>query len=363
MFTASHNPAQYNGIKLCRAGARPVGLDTGLAEIRDAVAAGDDPVGADARARSPSTTCSRRTPPTCSSLAPVARPPAARSWSTPATAWPATPPRRSSSGWAPTRSSWCRCTSSSTAPSPTTRPTRSRPANLVDLQAPGGGGGGRRRAGLRRRRRPVLPGRRAGRRRLAVDAHRADRGPRAGQGAGRDGDPQPDHQPGRARARHRARRQRRSAPGSATPSSRRRWPRPARSSAASTAATSTSATSGAPTPACSPRCTRSRRWPSPTSRCRSCSPSTSATSRSGEINSTVADQDAVAGRDREGVRRPRRRRSTTSTGSPSASDDWWFNVRAVQHRAPAAPQRRGARRPATMARVRDDVLALIRSDA
>ncbi|MBA4866460.1 phosphomannomutase/phosphoglucomutase [Streptomyces sp. PSKA54] len=34
MFTASHNPAQYNGIKLCRQGAAPVGQDTGLAEIR-----------------------------------------------------------------------------------------------------------------------------------------------------------------------------------------------------------------------------------------------------------------------------------------------------------------------------------------
>ncbi|MFI0239607.1 phosphomannomutase/phosphoglucomutase [Streptomyces sp. NPDC016845] len=34
MFTASHNPAQYNGIKLCRAGAAPVGQDTGLTEIR-----------------------------------------------------------------------------------------------------------------------------------------------------------------------------------------------------------------------------------------------------------------------------------------------------------------------------------------
>ncbi|HEX2903904.1 MAG TPA: phosphomannomutase/phosphoglucomutase [Jatrophihabitans sp.] len=34
MFTASHNPAAYNGIKLCRAGAVPVGSDTGLAEIR-----------------------------------------------------------------------------------------------------------------------------------------------------------------------------------------------------------------------------------------------------------------------------------------------------------------------------------------
>ncbi|MGB7819933.1 MAG: phosphomannomutase/phosphoglucomutase [Ornithinibacter sp.] len=35
MFTASHNPAAYNGIKLCRAGARPVGQDTGLDRIRE----------------------------------------------------------------------------------------------------------------------------------------------------------------------------------------------------------------------------------------------------------------------------------------------------------------------------------------
>jgi len=34
MFTASHNPAAYNGIKMCRAGAKPVGEDTGLAIIR-----------------------------------------------------------------------------------------------------------------------------------------------------------------------------------------------------------------------------------------------------------------------------------------------------------------------------------------
>nr|WP_197972290.1 MULTISPECIES: phosphomannomutase/phosphoglucomutase [Streptomyces] len=37
MFTASHNPAKYNGIKMCRAGAAPVGQDTGLAEIRELV--------------------------------------------------------------------------------------------------------------------------------------------------------------------------------------------------------------------------------------------------------------------------------------------------------------------------------------
>jgi phosphomannomutase len=56
MFTASHNPAEWNGIKLCRAGARPVGLDSGLVGIRDAAlelledpawpAPADGPVGA-----------------------------------------------------------------------------------------------------------------------------------------------------------------------------------------------------------------------------------------------------------------------------------------------------------------------------
>ncbi|GAA1402209.1 phosphomannomutase/phosphoglucomutase [Pseudonocardia kongjuensis] len=35
MFTASHNPARYNGIKLCRAGAVPIGQDSGLTTIRD----------------------------------------------------------------------------------------------------------------------------------------------------------------------------------------------------------------------------------------------------------------------------------------------------------------------------------------
>jgi phosphomannomutase len=43
MFTASHNPAQYNGIKLCLAGARPVGAESGLATIRADVEAGTAP--------------------------------------------------------------------------------------------------------------------------------------------------------------------------------------------------------------------------------------------------------------------------------------------------------------------------------
>jgi phosphomannomutase len=45
MLTASHNPAEYNGIKMCLAGARPIGEDTGLFEIRDLAIAGVAPTG------------------------------------------------------------------------------------------------------------------------------------------------------------------------------------------------------------------------------------------------------------------------------------------------------------------------------
>jgi phosphomannomutase len=40
MFTASHNPAEYNGIKLCKSAARPIGQDTGLRRIRDLIVEG-----------------------------------------------------------------------------------------------------------------------------------------------------------------------------------------------------------------------------------------------------------------------------------------------------------------------------------
>ena len=40
MFTASHNPAEYNGIKLCKSGARPIGAETGLLRIRDLILEG-----------------------------------------------------------------------------------------------------------------------------------------------------------------------------------------------------------------------------------------------------------------------------------------------------------------------------------
>jgi phosphomannomutase len=41
MLTASHNPKQYNGIKFCLAGAKPVGEDTGLRDIRELVERGE----------------------------------------------------------------------------------------------------------------------------------------------------------------------------------------------------------------------------------------------------------------------------------------------------------------------------------
>jgi len=43
MVTASHNPAKYNGLKLCKAGAKPVGIETGLAEIKQDVIKGVPP--------------------------------------------------------------------------------------------------------------------------------------------------------------------------------------------------------------------------------------------------------------------------------------------------------------------------------
>ena len=73
MFTASHNPARYNGLKLCLSGARPIGRDTGLAEIQataeqllDAWATTGRPRPTPPRsARSRTARCSTPTPTTC----------------------------------------------------------------------------------------------------------------------------------------------------------------------------------------------------------------------------------------------------------------------------------------------------------
>ena len=63
MLTASHNPARYNGIKLCKAGAKPVGIETGLAEIKELVKDGVPPTTA-SRGRSRTPTCCPATPST-----------------------------------------------------------------------------------------------------------------------------------------------------------------------------------------------------------------------------------------------------------------------------------------------------------
>ena len=95
MFTASHNPAQYNGIKLCRAGRsagrhgdRPAPRSATLSRGRASPPRPSGPARITAAA-----TCSTTTPRTCSRSP---RSPAAgsRSSSTPATAWPVTRPRR-----------------------------------------------------------------------------------------------------------------------------------------------------------------------------------------------------------------------------------------------------------------------------
>ena len=97
MFTASHNPARYNGIKLCRSGARPVGQDSGLAEVRDLAQQllddGADHAGRGDRrgsARSASVTCSATTPRFLRGLVDLSGSGRSRSSSTPATAWAAT---------------------------------------------------------------------------------------------------------------------------------------------------------------------------------------------------------------------------------------------------------------------------------
>ncbi|WP_435111511.1 phosphomannomutase/phosphoglucomutase [Nocardiopsis synnemataformans] len=63
MFTASHNPAEYNGIKMCRAGAAPVSGETGLDEIRglaEEILAGKEPAGGAPAHDGPAGTVTRR---------------------------------------------------------------------------------------------------------------------------------------------------------------------------------------------------------------------------------------------------------------------------------------------------------------
>ena len=124
MFTASHNPAQYNGIKLCRAGAAPdrradrLAPDQGDGRVRRDVARRGRRQG-----RAPST-CSTSSASTCARSSTRRCCGRSRSWPTPPTAWAASScPRCSKACRSRSRSS----TASSTARSRTTPPTRSSP--------------------------------------------------------------------------------------------------------------------------------------------------------------------------------------------------------------------------------------------
>ena len=276
MFTASHNPAQYNGIKLCRAGATPVGLESGLAEIRDRVLAAPAP-----DAQRPGTITHvdvlDKYVAHLLSLAPVA----GRRLKVVVDAGNGMAGYTAPAVFDALGSEQAEVVPmyfelDGTFPNHEANPIE--PENLRDLQA-----------------RVVAEGADIG---LAFDGD-ADRCFVVDE-QGRAVSPSTltaliaarelRRVPG-ANVIHnlitsravpeivaRARRHARSARASGTPTSRRRWPRPTRSSAASTAGTSTSVTSGGPTRGCWRPCTRWRPWRPPTARCPSSRPSTSGTS-------------------------------------------------------------------------------------
>ncbi len=129
--TASHNPSVYNGFKMSRREAIPVSCDTGIGALERSVRASDG-------SHRPAA-ASRERPASRSSASTRARRGLARTRSEPrlkvavdVANGMGTLYRRFSSA---STSSWCRCTSSSTAPSRTTRRTRSRPRTCATSNA------------------------------------------------------------------------------------------------------------------------------------------------------------------------------------------------------------------------------------
>ena len=155
-------PRSTTGSRCAAPGARPIGMETGLAEIRD-------------RGRSPASRRRRERPghrhraATCSTtyvdhlltLAPVDGPSAARSSSTPATAWPGTPRRPSSTRLGSEQVEVVPMYFELDGTFPNHEANPIEPENLRDLQARVVERGRRHRPRLRRRRRPLLRRRRA----------------------------------------------------------------------------------------------------------------------------------------------------------------------------------------------------------
>ena len=133
MFTASHNPAAYNGIKLCRAGAKPVGKDTGLTTDQRRRHRRRARVTTARAARSPTATCWPTTASFCGRWSIWPSCGRCGSPSTPATAWPATPHRRCSARSRRSTLLPLYFELDGTFPNHEANPLD--PANLVDLQA------------------------------------------------------------------------------------------------------------------------------------------------------------------------------------------------------------------------------------
>ena len=208
MFTASHNPAQYNGVKLCLSGARPVGIDTG-----PRTRSGDSPTGARRRQdracrrtrhAESNATCSSRSPTTSCRSSTPRRSDRSASSPTPPTAWAGSSCRRCSSA---SRSSTLEVMYGEldgTFPNHPADPLQ--PANQRDLQARVMSGGFDIGSGVRRRRRPRVRRRRGRPRDERLDHHGDARRGRPAHPPGRDHPAQPDLLACRARGDPRARR-------------------------------------------------------------------------------------------------------------------------------------------------------------
>jgi hypothetical protein len=205
MFTASHNPARYNGIKLCLAGAKPVGQDSGLAQLRaDAERYLDE--GLPSYDGEPGTATEqdllagyaaymKELVPGLEGMRPLKVVVDAGNgmggYTVPAVF-----------EGLPLETTELYFELDGSFPNHEANPID--PANTADLQAEVRELGGRHRPRLRRRRRPLLRHRRARRDRQPVRPHRAHRRARAGQAPRRHRHPQPDHLQGGAGGGHRA---------------------------------------------------------------------------------------------------------------------------------------------------------------